>query len=33
MCKCDQRKSVLDGIEIRVSKIIYKDICIEDHGT
>ena len=28
-CKCDQGKAILDGKEIRVSKIIYKDICIK----
>ena len=28
-CKCDQGKEILDGKEIRVSKIIYKDICIK----
>ena len=31
-CKCDQRKVILDGIELWVSKIIYKDICIKEHG-
>ena len=31
-CKCDQGKAILDGIEFRVSKIIYKDICIKVHG-
>ena len=31
-CKCDQGKSILDGIEFRVSKIIYKDIYIKEHG-
>ena len=25
-CKCDQEKTILDGIEFRVSKMIYKDI-------
>ena len=30
-CKCDQGKAILDGIEFRVSKIIYKDICIKVH--
>ena len=28
----DQRKAILDGIEFRVSKMIYKDICIKVHG-
>ena len=32
MCKCDQGKANLDGIEFWVSKIIYKDICIKEHG-
>ena len=32
MCKCDQLKVNLNGIEFRVSKIIYKDICINEHG-
>ena len=32
MCKCDQGKAILDGVEFRVSKIIYKDICIKEHG-
>ena len=31
-CKCDQGKAILDGIELWVSKIIYKDICIKEHG-
>ena len=31
-CKFDQGKAILDGIEFRVSKIIYKDICIKVHG-
>ena len=31
-CKCDQGKSILDGIEFLVSKIILKDICIKVHG-
>ena len=31
-CKCDQRKANLDVIKLRVSKIIYKDICIKVHG-
>ena len=30
--KCDQGKAILDGIEFRVSKITYKDICIKEHG-
>ena len=30
--KYDQGKTILDGIEFRVSKIIYKDICIKVHG-
>ena len=30
-CKCDQGKAILDGIEFRVSKIIYKDICRKVH--
>ena len=30
--KCDQRKAILDWIDIRVSKIIYKDICVKIHG-
>ena len=32
MCKCDQGKTILDGIEFRVSKIIYKDICLKADG-
>ena len=32
MCKCDQGKANLDGIEFWVSKIIYKDICIKEHA-
>ena len=32
MCKCDQGKAILDGVEFRVSKIMYKDICIKEHG-
>ena len=28
-CKCDQGKATLDGMDFRVSKIIYKDICIK----
>ena len=31
-CKCGQAKAILDGIEFRVGKIIYKDICIKVHG-
>ena len=31
-CKCDQRKAILDGIELWFSKIIYKDICMKEHG-
>ena len=31
-CKCDQGKAILDGIEFRVSKIIYKDISIKVNG-
>ena len=31
-CKCDQGKAILDGIEFRVSKTIYKDIYIKLHG-
>ena len=31
-CKCDQGKAILDGIELWVSKIIYKDICVKEHG-
>ena len=31
-CKCDQGKAILDGIELRVSKIWYEDICIKVHG-
>ena len=31
-CKCDQGKTILDGIEFRVNKIIYEDICIKVHG-
>ena len=31
-CKCDQGKAILDGIALRVSKIIYKDICMKVHG-
>ena len=31
-CKCEQGNVILDGIEFRVSKIIYKDICIKVHG-
>ena len=31
-CKCDQGIAILDGIEFRVSKITYKDICIKEHG-
>ena len=30
--KCDQGKSFLDWIEFRVSKIMYKDVCIKVHG-
>ena len=30
-CKCDQGKSILDGIEFRVNNIILKDICIKVH--
>ena len=25
-CKCDEEKVILDGIEFRVSKMIYKDV-------
>ena len=32
MCNCDQGKAILDEIEFRVRKIIYKDICIKVHG-
>ena len=32
MCKCDQKKAILDGIEFWVRKIIYKDTCIKEHG-
>ena len=32
MCKCDQGKAILDGLEFRVSKIIYKDIYIKVYG-
>ena len=32
MWKCDQGKAILDGKELWVSKIIYKDICIKEHG-
>ena len=31
-CKCDQGKAISDGIELRASKIIYKDICIKVQG-
>ena len=31
-CKYDQGKAILDGIEFRIIKIIYKDICIKEHG-
>ena len=31
-CNCDQGKAILDEIEFRVSKIMYKDICIKVHG-
>ena len=31
-CKCDQRKAILDEIEFRVSKIIYKFIYIKVYG-
>ena len=31
-CKCDQGKAILDWIEFRVTKMIYKDICIKVHG-
>ena len=31
-CKCDQGKAILDGIEFRVSKIIYKNIYIKVYG-
>ena len=31
-CKCDQGKATLDGIEFRVRKMIYEDICIKVHG-
>ena len=30
-CKCDQRKAILNGIEFRISKMIYKHICIKVH--
>ena len=30
--KCDQGNTILDGVEFRVSKIIYEDICIKVHG-
>ena len=30
--KYDQRKAILDGIEFRLSKMIYKDIYIKVHG-
>ena len=32
ICKCDQGKAILDGVEFRVSKIWYEDICIKVHG-
>ena len=32
MCNCEQGKSVLDGIEFRVSKEMYKGICTKEHG-
>ena len=28
-CKCDQEKAILDGIEFRVSKMIYKNIKVD----
>ena len=31
-CKSDQGKAILDAIEFRVSKMIYKEICIKEHG-
>ena len=31
-CKCDQGKAISDGMELWVSKIIYKDIYIKEHG-
>ena len=31
-CKCDQGKAILDGIEFRVSKIIYNYIYIKVYG-
>ena len=31
-CKCDQGKAILYGVEFRVSKIWYEDICIKVHG-
>ena len=30
--KCDERKAILDGIELRVSKMIYRDICMKVSG-
>ena len=30
--KCDYGKAILDGIELRVSKVIYKDTCMKVHG-
>ena len=31
-CECDQGNAILDGIEFWVSKVIYKDICVNVHG-
>ena len=31
-CKCDQGQAILDGIEFRVRKIVYKDIYIKVYG-
>ena len=32
ICKCDQGKAILDGVEFQVSKMWYEDICIKVHG-
>ena len=32
MCKRDQGKVILDGIEFLVRKIIHKDFCLKVHG-
>ena len=31
MCKCDEGKANLDGIEFRVNKIMCKEVCIKEY--